>query len=271
MHEQAHPHLQPRASVPPAPETAPQLQEQHAGVPLDPRYMVMASRIAAYYQQRCQAVANYQQQRCQAWANVQRQKCQEMMQAAMLVVAWYIRDRIKRRRRRQKRQFRRGLEAKCSRPRALKGESVRRWVMGIPEDVQSAGNPAQHKFPDPEETDFSMDKEPVPDSDTKLFNVADNMIKSQLSNVEVPLLGVLSFDDSDNSETEDDDATQYYDDGDEDAVEEYEEDGEDDEADLYEDYDDDDMEEPEENMGSEEVHVGTGTTSRKRKRSSSVS
>ena len=239
----------------------------------DPRYLAMASRIASYYQQRCQAVANFQQQRCQAWANMHRQKCQEMMQAAMLIVAWYVRDRISRRRKRQKRQFKRRLSEKCARSKVTKGESVRRWVMNVPLGASSPSN-IHDKLIDDEEATFSMDKESNPDKDTQLFNIADNLIKGQLARIDVPLLGVLSFDESD-SESDDDDMGDY---------EEEEEEGDGGDED-YEQPDDRERDHVGDNgdgpgeakcepgMGSEEVQLGTGqgSGSRKRSRSSVIS
>jgi hypothetical protein len=172
---------------------------------LDPRYVSMVSRIAAYYQQRCQAISNAQQQRCQAWANMHRQKCQDTMQAAMLVVAWYIRDRIQRRRKKQKRAFRSGLRKQnAARSRVTKGESVRRWVMKVPKDTTSPYLPSLDELLDETEANFSMDSEPPPpDKDAKLFETADQLIKSQYRKIEVPMLGILSFDESD-SESESD-------------------------------------------------------------------
>ncbi|KAF9879862.1 hypothetical protein CkaCkLH20_02673 [Colletotrichum karsti] len=227
--------------------------------PMDPRYVAMVSRIAAYYQQRCQAISNAQQQRCQAWANMHRQKCQEMMQAAMLVVAWYIRDRIQRRRRRQKRQFRSGLRAQSGRSRVAKGEGVRRWVMGVPEGLPSPHIPALDDLADQEEAHFSMDKEPPPDKDAKLFEMADGMIRSQYRKIEVPILGVLGFEESESeSESEaDDDFDQPLDD----ELEEGEMDYDDDDDDLYEDEED----------GSELVHKGTGTGTGSRAKDSGLS
>ncbi|KAE9578892.1 hypothetical protein CGCF415_v013320 [Colletotrichum fructicola] len=232
--------------------------------PMDPRYVAMVSRIAAYYQQRCQAISNAQQQRCQAWANMHRQKCQEMMQAAMLVVAWYIRDRIQRRRRRQKRHFRSGLRAQSTRSRVAKGEGVRRWVMNIPEGLPSPHIPALDDLADQEEAHFSMDKEPPPDKDSKLFEMADGMIRSQYRKIEVPILGVLGFEESESeSESEaDDDFDQPLDDElEEGEVEDY--DDEEDDLDLYEDEDEED--------GSEVVHKGTGTGTGSRAKNSGLS
>ncbi|KAM0283598.1 hypothetical protein ACHAQH_002376 [Verticillium albo-atrum] len=177
-----------------------------AGQPMDPRYVDMVSRIAAYYQQRCQAISNAQQQRCQAWATMHRQKCQDTMQAAMLVVAWYIRDRIQRRRRRQKRSFRAGLRAQESRSRVTKGERVRRWVTQIPENVVAPQESSREELADRDEASFSMDRETAPDQDTKLFETADRLIRSQYRRVDVPMLGLLSFDMSD-SESDSDSET----------------------------------------------------------------
>ncbi|KAK3904850.1 hypothetical protein C8A05DRAFT_31374 [Staphylotrichum tortipilum] len=205
-----------------------------AGV--DQPTMAMASRIAAYYQQRCAAVANFHQQRCQAWASAQRQKCQEMTQAATVVVAWYIRDRLARRRRRRTRVFRRGLAARgvtaaegaAGRAgRITKGEAVRRWVMGVPmpttDGAAVVGLSGRTVPRDPGEVDFDMDREGGVDKDAQLFSVADNLIKSHLARIQVPMLGVLSFEESE-SESE----------GDEMEYEEEEEDEEDEEDEEYE-------------------------------------
>ncbi|KAK0733433.1 hypothetical protein B0T26DRAFT_745474 [Lasiosphaeria miniovina] len=216
----------------------------------DPRYVAMASRIASYYQQRCRAITNYQQQQCQAWASMHRKKCQEMMQAAMLIVAWYIRDRISRRRRRQKRAFKRGLARKAAvlpisasrngagGGRITKGEAVRRWVMEVPvptaaadKDRDSDSNGAAAAAPvhdalvDEEEAAFFLGREPPAptgaaaaraaerDKDAHLFSVADHLIKSQLARIDVPLLGALSFDESDTeSESSYDDDEDYEED-----------------------------------------------------------
>lgn len=221
---------------------------------LDPKYLAMVSRIAAYYQQRCQAVANYQQQRCQQWANMHRQRCQDMMQASMLVVAWYVRDRIQRRRRRERRKFRSGLKRRTSRPKIGRSEVVRRWVKQIPDVTDSPNSPVTDKLADRSEAEFSMDKEPPLDKDTKLFDMADNLIKSQYKNIEVPIMGVLNFGESD-SESESDADEQFemeYEDEAEGDDEYYE--VEDD--DLYDD--DDDMEEDEDGV-SEVVHPRTGS------------
>ncbi|KAG7292558.1 hypothetical protein NEMBOFW57_002593 [Staphylotrichum longicolle] len=169
----------------------------------------MASRIASYYQQRCQA----------------RQKCQEMMQAATVIVAWYIRDRIARRRRRQKRAFKRGWprgrpSRRRPRPvvpgegagsgagRVTKGEAVRRGPITLGREMPR----------DRDEVDFDMDREVPADKDTQLFHVADNLIKSHLARIDVPLLG--------ESESESDfmDYEDYEEEEEEEEEEDYEED-----------------------------------------------
>ncbi|KAK2004650.1 hypothetical protein LX36DRAFT_706148 [Colletotrichum falcatum] len=230
--------------------------------PMDPRYAAMASRIAAYYQQRCQAISNAQQQRCQAWANMHRQKCQEMMQAAMLVVAWYVRDRVQRRRRKQKRQFRTGLRARSTRSRVTKGEGVRRWVMNVPPGLSSPPVLGPGDLADQDEAQFSMDGEVPPDKDAKLFEMADSMIRSQYRKVEVPVLGVLDFEEDSESESEADDCDQPMNDEFEDGEIEYDDD--DDDLDLGD-------EEEEEEAGSEIVHGGTGTGTGSRGKESGLS
>ncbi|KAF5020551.1 hypothetical protein F66182_7415 [Fusarium sp. NRRL 66182] len=232
-----------------------------AGANLDPKYLAMVSRIAAYYQQRCQAVANYQQQRCQAWANMHRQKCQDMMQASMLVVAWYVRDRIQRRRRREKRHFRSGLRRKTTQNKIARTEVVRRWVKQIPEEPESPNSPINIQLADRAEAEFTMDRDPQPDKDTKLFEMADNLIKSQYKKIEVPIMGVLNFDDSDNdSESEPDEPEQYEEmDQAEDIAEDDDEYYEVEDDELYDD-EEEDMEFTGDGV-SEVVHHGTGTGS----------
>ncbi|KAL1870451.1 hypothetical protein Daus18300_005137 [Diaporthe australafricana] len=237
----------------------------------DPKYVQMVSRMAAFYQQRCQAILNYQQQRCQTWATGHRQKCQEMMQSAMLVVAWYIRDRIGRRRRKSKRAFRRGLREKntaAAMRRVPKGEVVRKWVMNIPDAALSPNNGMRDDAKlDMEEREFDVEKEVTPDKDSQLFSVADQMIKSQLAKIDIPLLGALNLDDSDSESDDDDDMGRFcY------APEDYEM-----EDDAEEEYDDDDIDyedetqEPTEDEISQEALNGTGKGSLKRKRSDSDS
>lgn len=265
----------------PPPSTSPDTANQHLfdlgggdhPAFADPKYVQMVSRMAAFYQQRCQAILNYQQQRCQTWATGHRQKCQEMMQSAMLVVAWYIRDRIGRRRRKSKRAFRRGLREKntaAAMRRVPKGETVRKWVMDIPDAALSPNNGMRDDAKlDVEEREFDIEKEVTPDKDSQLFSVADQMIKSQLAKIDIPLLGALNLDDSDSETDDDDDLGRFrY------APEDYEieDDGEDDG-----DYDDDDIDyedetqEPTEDEISQEALNGTGKGSLKRKRSDSDS
>ncbi|CAP69370.1 uncharacterized protein PODANS_1_10340 [Podospora anserina S mat+] len=209
---------------------------------VDPRYIAMASRIASYYQQRCQAVANFQQQRCQQWAAAQRAKCQEMTQAAMLVVAWYIRDRINRRRKRQKKTFKRALNNKNSaKSKVTKGETVRNWVMGVPLE-KGDFVPGRELPKDEQERDFDMDRmgEREEDRDGRLFEVADGLIKSQLARVEVPFLGLVGFEESESEESESESEMSYE----EEELEEGEE---------YEE-----EEEKEEEYEEEEEHLGMG-------------
>ncbi|KAK4205308.1 hypothetical protein QBC40DRAFT_50683 [Triangularia verruculosa] len=159
----------------------------NTNTPLDPHYLAMASRIASYYQQRCTAIANYQHHRCQQWASAQRAKSQEMTQAAMLVVAWYIRDRINRRRRRQKKSFKRALSSKNhQKAKVTKGETVRRWVMGVPLKTESDFGGRELPM-DEQERNFDVDgvvEEEDGGKDGRLFEVADGLIKSQLARIE---------------------------------------------------------------------------------------
>lgn len=182
----------------------------------------------------------------------------------MLVVAWYIRDRIKRRRRRQRRSFKRGLKQNARlgpRSKITKGETVRRWVMDVTASPKAENND-EKRFLDKEEETFEMDKEDPPvDKDTQLFNVADGMIKSQMGRIDVPLLGVLSFDESDDEseseseeeEEEEEDQDNFEQAGDEDMNEDDDEDGEFEEVDAAD---------------SKSVHLGT---SNKQTRSSYIS
>lgn len=245
-----------------------------AGANLDPKYLAMVSRIAAYYQQRCQAVANYQQQRCQAWANLHRQRCQDMMQASMLVVAWYVRDRIQRRRRREKRKFKSGLRRRTGQSKITRTEVVRRWVKQIPEKPESPNSSMTTNLVDRAEADFSMDREPQLDKDAKLFDMADNLIKSQYKKIDVPIMGVLNFDESDNDSESDLDEPEEFDEMDEDEDEAEDDayyDVEDEE--LYDDDDDEDNDEIEfsGNAGSEVVHHGTKAGSGSRSNDNSES
>ncbi|KAK4447576.1 hypothetical protein QBC34DRAFT_131613 [Podospora aff. communis PSN243] len=262
-------------SVPPlsGDEAAKNLNNTLRDPSVDPRYLAMASRIASYYQQRCQAVANFQQQRCQQWANAQRQKCQEMMQASMLIVAWYIRDRISRRRKRQRRAFKRGLKQKAKlgpRNRITKGESVRRWVLDVPLGAAASPKPDsshEKRFLDKEEEAFEMDRDDnTPDKDTQLFNVADGMIKSQLARIDVPLLGVLSFDESDSESESESEEEEEEEEEDQDNFEQA---GGEDMDECDEDGELDEVEEVVEVADSKSVHIGTSTN--RRTRSSNIS
>lgn len=140
--------------------------------------------------------------------------------------------------------------------------------MDIPEAALSPNNGMRDDAGlDKEEREFDVEKEVVPDKDTHLFTVADQMIKSQLAKIDVPLLGALNLEASDSeSESEDE---RYYD-----EPEDY--DMEEDDDDEEEDYDDDmeyeeDSEEYVEDIVSKEALDGTGKGSLKRKRSESTS
>lgn len=193
------------------------------------------------------------------------------MQAAMLVVAWYIRDRIGRRRKRQRRSFRRGLREKNSAAaarRVPKGEVVRKWVVDIPDAALSPNNGMRDEGSlDKEEAAFDVEKEVTPDKDSQLFAVADQMIKSQMARIDIPLLGALNMDDSDSESGSDDDdrvgARYYYENED---YDDEEEDIEVDDDDL--DYEDETEEYLEDEVSQEALH-GTGKGSLKRKRSES--
>lgn len=213
------------------------------------------------------------------------------MQAAMLVVAWYIRDRIGRRRRRNKRAFRRGLRERTGAGTGAgvgagrkKGEAVRKWVLGVAEGAAAAPPPLGGKneefsgmLLDAEERAFDVEKEVVPDKDGQLFSVADQMIKSQLAKIDVPLLGALNLDESEGeseSESEAEGGRYYY------EPEDYDmDDGEEEEEEYDDEYEDEeelDYEEeaPEDYAGdiaSKEAMDGTGKGSLKRKRSESTS
>ncbi|AEO53969.1 hypothetical protein MYCTH_86821 [Thermothelomyces thermophilus ATCC 42464] len=226
----------------------------------DPHYLAMAARIASYYQQRCRE-----------WASEQERRRQTSMQAATLVVAWYMRDRVLRRRRRRRRAFRRALRARSVAAggpagRAARGERLRRWLLGLPPPPTAplTGSPAgsaaaagglvgdqQRRTPpaDRDEAEFDIDRDVPTDGDAQLLETTKNIINSQLARLDVPLLGTVSFDDSE-SETEDEAFMDYEDheceDGDdevqnEEAVEEEEEEEEDDDEE-YTEYDEDDDE-----------------------------
>lgn len=180
-----------------------------------------------------------------------------------MVVAWYIRDRIQRRRRRQKHQFRKGLTRKAAGPRPTKGETVRHWVLDVPSDVVSASEAGRGRLPDPEEADFTMDKEVEPDKDTQLYRVADDLIKSQVNKIDVPLMGMLDFDESESESESDEEEFDY--DQEEEEMDDYEDD--------EEEYENEDKQagniaDKHDNMGSQEVQVSSGKNSRKRAQSS---
>lgn len=202
------------------------------------------------------------------------------MQAAMLVVAWYIRDRISRRRKRQRRNFRRGLKQKAvnDRNRISKGESVRRWVLDVPLGASTSPPPVaapNTDMRDEEEKIFGAAPDAaVPekeDKDSHLFTVADNLIKSQLTRIDVPLLGALSFEESDDSESEDGDDNGRYNDNDYEDEENYEQQGDDDDMyDEEEEYDDSgNLEEVV--TGSKSVNLGTSREQSRKRTSSCLS
>lgn len=175
---------------PPSAAAAAAAQQAFPFDPNNPVHAGLASRIATFYRQRSIQVAAQQQQRCREWAAAQRARCTELTQAGMLVVAWYVRDRIARRRRRARRRFRdclAQLSAPCANPcgagrsrgnantapaaaaaaaavagsRITRGERVRRWVLSTPDvDLKSPAEalaqvPASPDL-DPEEVAFRM-------------------------------------------------------------------------------------------------------------------
>jgi hypothetical protein len=187
----------------------------------------------------------------------------------MLVVAWYVRDRVKRRRRREKRKFRKGLSKKYTKSRVTRGETVRRWVLDVPSDVMSQSEDRLERLVDQEEAEFTLDKEVPPDQDAKLFNIADGLIRNQLAQVNVPLMGVLNFDESDSEseeeeEEEEEDEEDEEDEGDEVEGDDFDEDMQDD--DLYED---DEIQEGHES--SQYVHVSSGKGTGRRTQSTASS
>ena len=125
---------------------------------------------------------------------------------------------------------------------------------------------------DKEEMEFEMDRE-VPgaadkDKDAHLFSVADNLIKSQLTRIDVPLLGALSFDESDESDSESEEEEDEFEEEevmDDDNFEQQgrDDDWEGDEADVQ------GRKEEVEVAGSKSVHAAASTrSSRKREKSS---
>ena len=174
--------------------------------------------------------------------------------------------------------------------RVTKGEVVRRWVLDVPIGVLppssmspvaastmttttttmagaggEKGNVVPQPAPevhdplrDPAEAVYALGGDQlVPedakaqDKDNQLYTIADNLIKSQLARIDVPLLGVLNLDDSDSesSEEEEEEEEEEYED-------EYEEDYEegDEEYEDEEEYEDGEGEEEEENVVYECVY-----------------
>lgn len=77
--------------------------------------------------------------------------------------------------------------------------------MGVPSDAHPADSVVMDRVADKDEERFSMGGEAPSDRESKLLEVADGLIKSQYRSIEVPLMGVLSFDESESeSEGEDD-------------------------------------------------------------------
>lgn len=170
--------------------------------------------------------------------------------------------------------------------KVTKGEVVRRWVLDVPIGVLPPSSSSSSSSPvntgverggtgkvpqpspevhdplqDPAEAIFALggnaDALPetkVEDKDSHLFTIADNLIKSQLARIDVPLLGVLNLDESDSEESSEEDEYEYEDD-------EYEEDyeGEEEEYDEEEYEDEEGCEEEEEESVIYECY-GPGVT-----------
>ena len=132
--------------------------------------------------------------------------------------------------------------------------------MDVPDDVLSAGKPEHDALKDREEREWDIDRTTEGGTkDDRLFRTADDLIRSQVGKIEVPLMGVVGFEDSE-SESESESEVEYED-------EEMED--EDDEEDDEEEYEDELVEDKKmERMGSQEVQVSSGKNSRKRTRSS---
>jgi len=121
---------------------------------------------------------------------------------------------------------------------------------------------------DKDEQNFEMDQENQgQDKDSQLFNIADSMIKSQLARIDVPLLGVLSFDESDDETDSEMEDEEDFEQGDEEMDEEYDDD---DDGDVDEGVS---QESEVDVAGSKSVHLDTSTknSSRKRTKSSCIS
>lgn len=132
--------------------------------------------------------------------------------------------------------------------------------MGVPLGAGAgAASPssASRQLPrDVAERDFDLDRVMLDESttgnggpgkkdDNTLFNVADDLIKSQLAKIDVPLLGALNFDESESESSSDEEMGEFEEeeeDGDPDGGEEgedYDEGGEyDEEFENYEEYGD---------------------------------
>lgn len=173
-----------------------------AGVNVDPKLYPYIARIAAYYQHRCEAIVGFQQQRCLAWANIQRRRYLDMMHGSKLVVAWYIRDRIQRKRRQQKRKFHTGLKERASKPKMTRRDGIARWVSQISEDSTPPDKAVTERSLDRDEIDFTIGATKPVDPESKMLQTVDMLIRSQTKKVELPVLGVLDLSESDH-ESED--------------------------------------------------------------------
>lgn len=121
-----------------------------------------------------------------------------MMQASKLVVAWYIRDRIQRKRRQQKRKFNSGLRDRATKAGSARGDAISRWVAQIPETPTPPEITTATTLVDAEEANFTMDTQTQPiDQETKIFQTVDTLIRSQTKKIELPLLGILDLAESD--------------------------------------------------------------------------
>ncbi|KAI9166978.1 hypothetical protein HJFPF1_03096 [Paramyrothecium foliicola] len=204
-------------AAPPSPSTpnTPQFPPL-AGVNVDPKLYPYIARIAAYYQHRCEAIVGFQQQRCVAWANIQRQRYLEMMHGSKLVVAWYIRDRIQRKRRQQKRKFHTGLKERASKPKTTRRDAIARWVSQISDDSTPPDKAVTERCLDRDEIDFTINTAKPMDSESKMLQTVDTLIRSQTKKVELPMLGVLDLSESDHesddTSDQDDDCSMDFDD-----------------------------------------------------------
>jgi ABC-type Zn2+ transport system substrate-binding protein/surface adhesin len=120
---------------------------------------------------------------------------------------------------------------------------------------------------DQEEAEFTMDKEVPPDQDAKLFSIADGLIRNQLAQVNVPLMGVLNFDESE-SESEEEEEEEEADEEDEMEGDDFDEDMQEDEEED-DDYDDDEIQQG--LQSSQYVHVSSGKGTGRRTQSTASS